>query len=300
MYMSKLIHLVDDYDKYGIHRINAVKVVYILLLLFMFNGVFSVPRPYLYYFYVPITALNAEIMFERISDKYQAFIYTILGSAVMIFFFNILKFNGIYLLCFSFFSSLGLYFIILRKMRHLWPIMSIILSLAAYSLMYPDTSKNLNMITNNFITTILAEMVIIVALFLFPLSYYYRAWLRAFLLLLKEILTNLEAIQSKQIVTDPLIQDHTKQVLTFANMLPRRFPTFSIFKLILLVNQLHLASCVEKSQITKLSREKLQLLIDNLSLFIQAVIQERPCIGFKSCKDFRKIIITWNYICSRI
>ncbi|WP_240610456.1 hypothetical protein [Legionella qingyii] len=60
MFISKLIRIIEDYDPYGNHRVNGVKVTYVLLILFAVNFIFSIPNPYFYYFYIPITAMAAE------------------------------------------------------------------------------------------------------------------------------------------------------------------------------------------------------------------------------------------------
>ncbi len=62
MFISNLIRTIEAYDPYGLHRLNGTKVVYVLLTLFIVNLLFDIPNPYFYFFYVPITAMSAEVV----------------------------------------------------------------------------------------------------------------------------------------------------------------------------------------------------------------------------------------------
>ncbi len=219
MFISKLTHIIETYDPYGTHRLNGVKVVYVLLVLFAFNMFFYIPNVYFYYFFIPITAMTAEVLVENIEDKYKSFVYTILGSCVMALLFNILRPYPLLFLLIVFISAMSLYLIALHWIRLMIPLVPIILSLAAYSLLYPDLNANLNMVLNNALTTLCAMVIILGSLILFPLSYYYRLWLRSLILLLREILENFLIISENKTVKFSLIQGHTKHVVTFANML---------------------------------------------------------------------------------
>ena len=75
MFFSKLTHIIERYDRYGIHRLNGFKVVYILLILFLFNALFDIQNAYFYFFYIPITAMAAEVMGERVEQKYTFFMF---------------------------------------------------------------------------------------------------------------------------------------------------------------------------------------------------------------------------------
>ncbi len=301
MFISRLTHIIENYDRYGIHRVNGVKVVYVLFVLFLFNLFFYIPSVYFYYFYAPITAMTVEVLFERVQDKYKAFIYAMMGTCVMVFLFNILRPYPLFFLFAVFVSAMLLYLLALQWKKILLPIVPVILSLAAYSLLYPNLNANLNMIVNNAITMLFALVIILSALVLFPLSYYYRLWLRAFGFLLEETFNHLLMIQDRQPVQVLLLQGHTKHMIMFANMLPRKLPTFTLLKINLLSNRLHLESCVPHGQFTAMRPEELSIFINHFSCFIKAIKSEK---SYEITHDENPILLklaqSWNDLCLKI
>ena len=297
MFFSKLTHIIERYDRYGIHRLNGFKVVYILLILFLFNALFDIQNAYFYFFYIPITAMAAEVMGERVEQKYTFFIVAVIGTSFMVFLFNLFTPYPLFFLFFAFISSLSIYAFALR--HSMLAIVPIILSLATYSLIYPSANTDFYSILNNMLTTLIALGVILGALLLFPLSYYYRLWLRAFQLLIDQILDNVLLLQEHKPLHWDAIQGHTRQMVLFAHLLPKQLPTYSILKINLLINQLHLISCVPVNEWLALDPRELRLFIHNLRLLRIAIPQEKPCqLLFTNNSFFSKLIHSWNYLCS--
>ena len=69
MYISRLKDIVDTYDRFCIHRINGLKAFFVLELMFLFHFIYTVPNPYFYYFYVPLTAFAAELAGNSLEEK---------------------------------------------------------------------------------------------------------------------------------------------------------------------------------------------------------------------------------------
>ncbi len=301
MFISRLIRTVEHYDPYGMHRLNGMKVVYLFFALSLGNVFFNIPNVYFYYFYIPITSMSAEVVAERVEDKYKAFITTMLGSCLMVLLFNMVSPYPLFFLFSVFVCSSLLYLIALRWGRFFIPLVPIILGLAAYSFLYADLNMNFHMAMNNAVSTLFALAIALCALILFPQSYYYRLWLRAFILLLQEILNNLIFLDEKNTKKSIVVQGHTRHLMIFSMMLPRKLPTQAILKVNLLVNRLHLESCVEKSSIVLLEKHELNLLIQQLKKFIQAVSAERPyMLSETSHPMLLKLVKTWNYLCLKI
>jgi hypothetical protein len=300
MSFSKLILTIEAYDRHGIHRLNGVKVVYVLLVLFTVNAFFYIPNPYFYFFYIPITTMSAEIMGNSIPEKYKLFIYATLGATFMIFLFNILKPYPLFFLLVAFLSSLALYFFALRGPASRLALVPIILSLAAYSLIYPDINADLYATFNNACTTLVSMTIILAALLLFPLHYYYQLWRRSLALLIQEILEYALLIQHHTDAQVPAVQGHTQFLIYFAHMIPRRLPFYTVLKINLLANQLHLISCVPQSAWKTLPADKLQLLTHNLRLLQHAIHHESPCpLLYNHSAQFSKLIHSWNYLCKK-
>lgn len=117
MFISKLSNLVESYDQYGSHRINGLKATYLLSVLIAFNMFFTIPNPYFYYFYLPITALIAEVAGETVKEKYLQLFYCIITSVITVFVFNIFA-PYWYFFILAFFYSLFLYLTWIESKHH--------------------------------------------------------------------------------------------------------------------------------------------------------------------------------------
>ena len=296
MFISKLINIIEEYDRYGEHRINGLKAVYSLMMLFFVNMVYSIPNPYFNYFYIPLTALGAEIVGVTVKHKYLLFFYTVAGSIISVFLFNITIIYPLVFLLFVFFYSLTLYLLAIHVSRNLLVPVPLILSLAVYSLSNGQINTNFYIALNNSLITLLAMLVIMVSMLFFPLSYYLRAWLRAFRLMLKQVLANFELILRNEQDTE-LIQPHLLMMVKFARLLPRKSPRFNILKINLLMNDLRLISSVEQS----CSKVDIEQMITGLRYLINAVEANQECpLNISHEPLLIKIIMCWNKLCRKI
>lgn len=301
MFISKLNNIVEAYDKYGEHRLNGLKVVYVLLILYLINLAYTIPNPYFNYFYLPITAMGAEVLGETLPEKYLLFIYTIIGSIVAVFFFSVIRSYPFLFLFFVFSYSLFLYYIALNLTQKMFVPVPIILSLACYSLVYGQVNPNFYAALNNAAVTLVAAVAIMASLLLFPRSYYLRSWLRAFILLLQQILDNYTLIAKNQEIKIQPVQGNMVRLAKYANMLPRRLPIFTILKINLLMDDLRLLSCVTDQKIIKIDQKSLNLIMTNLHHFILAVKKEKPYhLTENDSLLFAQIVAAWNSLCSKI
>ncbi len=300
MFISKLSNLIESYDQYGSHRVNGLKATYLLSVLIAFNSFFSIPNPYFYYFYIPITALIAEVAGETIKEKYLQLFYCIISSVITVFLFNIFA-PYWYFPIFAFFYSLFLYLAWINSKHHALVIAPVSLSLGAYSLLYTEINLSFYDILNNCLTIIIAMIVMFSGLVFFPLSYYYRLWLRSFVLLIDQMIEHLSLILENQKVEFDPVHGHTTHLVRYSNMLPRHLPIHTILKLNVLINDLHLMiSVTEKNAIIR-DKEEIKLLVDDLLIFKRAVEQERVCtLESTSFALLDKIISSWNHLCSNL
>lgn len=300
MFISKPIHILETYDPYGIHRLNGIKVVYVFFMLSVVNMFFYIPHPYFYFFYLPLTSMVAEVMMERIEDKYRAFVYTIVGACGMIILFDTLSAYPLFFPAAIFLATLSLYFMALRHAAIMLPLVPIILSLAAYSLLYPALNMNFKMVIENIMTTLFSMLIILASLVLFPLSYYYRLWLRAFRQSCQGLLDDFICIYKKQAIDIPVFQESTKYMIRFSNMLPRKLPVYTILKINLLLHQVQVQRDMLARQRLSMPEKDLVLLIQNLRCLTAAIDQETRCeVLVVNDSNFIKLINAWNYICSR-
>jgi hypothetical protein len=299
MFISKLTRIVEGYDPYGMHRVNGIKAAYVFFMLCIFNMMLNIPHVYFYYFYIPLTAMTAYVMVERIDDQYKVFTHAMFGTCCVVSLFNLLRPFPLFFLLAVFVSAMLLYIMAIHWKKLPLATVPIILSLAAYSLLYPNLNMNFHMIINNAMTTLLALVIILSSLILFPLSYYYRLWLRAFLFLLEEIIEHINMIREKKPIESLMIKGHTKHMMLFANRLPRSFPAWTILKISLLVHELHIKSSVPQSNITVMNEHELDVFIQELSDFRDAIKHEKLCNMHNiRHSSLLKIIRAWNHLCS--
>lgn len=294
MFISKLKHIIDKHDIYGIHRLNGLKVVYVYILLAIVNMIYNIPHPYFYFFYLPLTAIIADITTTTIRKKYIFYILTVLGTCIAIIIFNFFKSYPLYFYLAVFITSVLLYYFVLNKQNNLLPFVPILLSLASYSLLYPSINQNIRMMLFNVAITFLAMLIIISGSLLFPLSYYYRAWLRAFHLNCKDILALLQKIAEENEIEFSIRQEHLRSMVTFAQMLPNKFPTFTILKINLLLQELYF-NCVYRITVDATNIINLQ---KNMQILINAIEKEESCTT-TGCSEptFNKITRAWNRLC---
>ena len=88
MFINSLKTKLVAYDRFGEHRVNGLKAVFILEILFLINMIYSIHTPYFYYFYIPLTAFAAEIAGNTLKDKFTLYFYTLLGSTISVFLFG--------------------------------------------------------------------------------------------------------------------------------------------------------------------------------------------------------------------
>lgn len=297
MFISKLNERMNAYDPYGEQRLNGVKVVYIILIMYAVNAVLPIPNPYFYFFYVPMFCMLAEIAGQTIEEKYRYLFHCMLISIITVFVFDYFAvFWFIFVLVF--FYSLLLYFSVINNQVYVVSIVPIALAMGAYSLLFEELNTSFYFLLNNCLTLLLAMVIIFAALIFFPLSYYYRLWLRALLLLTQQVIDHASIILKHQdIIFDP-VTGHTTRLFRYANMLPHNFPAYSILKISYLINDLHLLICVPEHEELNRDENKIKSLISELTIFKATVEQEKPCeLKNSSFKELDKLIHSWNYLC---
>lgn len=296
MFISKLNERMEAYDPYGEQRVNGVKVVYIVMILFAVNFVLPIPNPYFYFFFAPIFSMIAEIAGQTIEEKYKNMIYCMVISIITVFVFNYFA-SYWFVFVLVFFYSLILYFSLINKQVFVVSIIPISLAMGAYSLLYEKINTNFYLIFNNSLTQVLSMLIILGALLFFPLDYYYRLWLRALVLLTQQVIDHASILlKHQQIIFDP-VKGHTTRLFRYANMLPRHFPFFSILKISCLMNDLHLKISVPEHDELLFNEDKIKLLIDSLTTFKAAVKLERPCeLENTPIIELEKLIHSWNFV----
>lgn len=299
MFISKLTRILEQHDPFGIFRVNGIKAVYVLMILSVVNGAIYIPHAYFYFFYVPLTGLTAEALGTTIAQKYLFFIGVTLGTVLVIAIFNLcFPFPLIFL--FVVFVMVGVMYLYLLKDQSKLFWVPIILSLGSYSLNYRAVNGTPFEIFNNGLTIVISMLVVLGALALFPLSFYYRVWLRAFYQVANLSLKNFLILQSGALsVTDTPIFIITMR--TYAGMLPRCFPTYSIMNMTFHIHKMYLMSCVSWAPRPILTSQDIADLVQQLQILLIAIEQETPCIIQESAHPkIHKIIQSWNYCVSRI
>ena len=104
--LATLKDRVEKYDPFLEHRTNGLKAVFVLEILFCFNFIYTVPNPYFYYFYVPLTAFASELAGRTLTEKYVLFLVTMLGSIISIFLFGLFSTYKTFFIFFVFFFTL--------------------------------------------------------------------------------------------------------------------------------------------------------------------------------------------------
>jgi hypothetical protein len=307
MFISQLKDKLHAYDKYGEHRTNGLKILFILQLLFLFNYIYSVHNPYFYFFYVPLTAFTAEILGNTLEEKYLFLLFTITGCAISIFLFGLFSVYKLFFVFFVFFYSLFLYYLVIHHLKKMLALVPLILSLAVYSLIYENADSNFYIALNHMLETLVAMGLIFIGLYLFPKKYYFIIWQRAFL----EVLTKLEFL------TQELYEERIETIPVFSGiiimgkyskMLPHSIHYYSVLKITLLAFELIMSLSYILSFRKKIKTAYIKVFNHYLKLMLEACKKKRPVFisnhdhillkQSHELKVLRRLILSWNYLCT--
>lgn len=306
MFISHLVDKLEAYDPYGIFRMNGVKALFLAELLFITYYFSNITHPYFYYYYVPLTAIAAECAGHTLSEKYRFLFYTILGATLLIFCYGLMSPYRAFFIVFVLISTISLYHIGLKRDRAMFVAAPIILSLAAYSLIYVESDTNFYIALNHALKTLFAGVVMLVGLMVFPKSFYLNIWQRAFYHYCKEIETISQAILNKKIEHIEIVSP----VLTmecYAKMLTTRMPYYSIIRITILAFHLTMGMSYLLNFRDEIDDQHIRLLSGYMHKLADAVkhksplnINQNEILRLKEADNLNtlnKLINTWNGIC---
>jgi hypothetical protein len=308
MFISQLKSKLLAYDKYGEHRINGTKALFVVELMMVFNFFSSMQNPYFYYFYAPLTCFTAEITGSTLEEKYLFLFFTLVGSALTIFLFDVLSVYKTFFVFFVFFYSIGLYFIVLKKLPNMIIVVPLMLSVASYSLIYGSyQGSNFYIALNHALQTLAATVVAFIALYLFPQKCYFEIWRRAFF----DVINNLESFCFKliheEVKTIP-ISAGTIMMARYSKMLPRRMKYYTVLRLTMLAFELVMGMSYLLSFQKQIKTPYVVVLHKYLAKLSNACKKKKPVIltpqelpVFNETHELRvvyKLILSWNYLCA--
>lgn len=306
MFISQLKNSLNNYDPFGEHRVNGLKAVLVLELLFLFNFFYSIPNPYFYYFYVPLTAFAAEIAGTTLKDKFVFYFFSVMGAILAVFIFNLASSNKTFFVIVVLLYSLLLYWVAIYKLRSLFVPVPLILSLAAYSLLYSASDNNFYIALNHSLQSFVAMLVVMVGLVLFPRSYYLWIWRKSLQQLLSKVSEYTAQISRGESVEIPIIQG-TIMLQRYALMLSPRMRIFSILKITLLAMDLVMSLAYLEAFQKQLQApyivflQRYVALLSNACLTWQALpIPLHDVQIFQETHELRTVyhlIKSWNYLC---
>lgn len=306
MFISQLKNSLNNYDPFGEHRVNGLKAVLVLELLFLFNFFYSIPNPYFYYFYVPLTAFAAEIAGTTLKDKFVFYFFSVMGAILAVFIFNLASSNKTFFVIVVLLYSLLLYWVAIYKLRSLFVPVPLILSLAAYSLLYSASDNNFYIALNHSLQSFVAMLVVMVGLVLFPRSYYLWIWRKSLQQLLSKVSEYTAQISRGESVEIPIIQG-TIMLQRYALMLSPRMRIFSILKITLLAMDLVMCLSYLEAFQKQLQAPYIVFLQRYVALLSRACLtwQALPIPLhdvqiFQETHELRTVyhlIKSWNYLC---
>jgi hypothetical protein len=268
------------------------------MILMLANIFYNIPNPYFYYFYLPLTAMSAVVLNDNLKQQYLSFIYAVIAICAMAVLLNLFIPTPIFYIPASFLIAWGLYSLAIDRYQSLLPLAPVILSLAAYSLNYTDLNYNREVMLRDISITSLATLIILASLMLFPLSYYYRCWARAFHHFVSQLIEDLEIKQEERDTVLLLRQEHHCGMMSLSNMMPKKSATFSILKINLLTQRLSL----KYSKANRLFDEEIkahkETLIRHLKVLLKNIYHHQPCfVEEEMDPTLVRLIKSWNRLC---
>ena len=307
MFISKLVAKLEAYDPFCLHRVNGLKAVFILELLFFVNLVYRIKDPFFYYFFIAMIGLLVEPAGKTVREKYVLVFLTLIGSIVSVLLFGILSINQTLLVFFVFFYLLIFYFLAIRHFPILIVPVPIVFSLAAYSLLYAPHDRDFYVALNHGIVTLVALVVVFSGLISFPHRYYWKIWHRA----LSKVLENVEHSMTRLFQGEPLtvpVMSSTIILERYSRMVFRHKNYFSILKITLYAFQLVMALSYSATFQQRLNQDLQALFLKYLGELRQSFQdQQRVLINTvdvptflatQELKTLYGLMRSWNYVCS--
>lgn len=307
MFISQLRAKILAYDHFGEHRTNGLKILFALQFLFLFNFIYTVQNPYFYFFYVPLTAFAAELIGATLEEKYLFLFCTLIGCSISIFFFGVFSVYKLYFVFFVFFYSLLLYYIVIHFLKKMLALVPLILSLAVYSLIYENADSNFYIALNHLLETVVALILILLSLYLFPKRYYLAIWQKAFADVLNKLAFLSQELCNNEVKTIPVFQGIIVME-RYSKMLPKTIRTYSVLKITLLAFDLIMSLSYMLSFRKQIKTEYIKVFNHYIKKIIDVYPSKKPLALTKQdfilleqsyeLKILYKLILSWNYLCA--
>lgn len=315
MFTLKLVKWFNRYDLYGEYRLNAFKGLFVLIILFGLNVIF---KPYNsgYYF---VTFGAYTVMAEMLTvNPRKKILSVIIYSTILAFSLVVLGLLSVFPFCylaFAFIFIAVLYSIVLYKFESFYLAATLIVVLAI--LLSDGASNNFYVELNNLITMFFSLLVIIVLILVFPKSYYYRIWLRAFFLELQSINHKLELLidnlANEAPITPHIAPAHIVKMNQYSQLLPKQIYSYSTLRInVALISLLGFIALINTSYVVSKEVVLLKSFHTQLSDFLFAVTNEHVFNfvynpAFAECRAYRHayhrftiIVNSWNRLCLNI
>jgi len=308
MFISRLKDKFYAYDKYGEHRTNGVKVLFVLEFMMVFYFFSSITNPYFYYFFVPLTCFAAEVAGTSLEEKYLYLFSVLTGSIITIFLFDVLSIYKTFFVFFAFFYALTIYYVVLNKLPTMILVVPAMLGLGSYSLIYVGhRDSNFYVALNHSLNTLSAMGVMFLALFLFPQKYYFFIWRRAFLEVIDHMEDFFRRALNEEAKTVPIFPG-VIMMQRYAQMLSRKMKYYTIVRITMLTFELVMGMSYILSFQKHMKMGYVRVFHEYLVTFNEACKKYQPVIltpwDFKALqltyelRLMHKLILSWNYLCA--
>lgn len=312
MFISKLGNLLDSYDIYGEYRVNALKILYIIIILFICNLIFAPHHAILNFILIPILAILIETTLVGARLKIiGTIVFCILSAATMLVYDLTYQHPTLFTVI-VLFSSILIYYLSITKYPYLFGAEPFILCIGFLS-GHKAGNSNLYEAFNGLTTLAFGVLLILGLLILFPRWFYYRLWLRAFYFSVVGIRDTLELSLEDQRSKFTRLHRHLIKMDQYAKTVGHQRYNFSLTKINLCICKL-CGYIVISENINMIDRQlRIQRGVEILNTLITAIASDKPFMGdldkiISNYHDesslvgvyFKNIILSWNNLCSRI
>lgn len=305
-YKLSLLRAMDNYDPYGIMRVNALQTITIVIGLLFVDGFFRLPGF--------SQAINLPILGLVITG-------TIFGhyarlKAITIFCFASIIYTT--LLCFviNYISLLVLVtgitvatlFALSRK--HYPPFINMIALVQVVASVLSQTPNSGDITQIARIILDLSSMMVLTIIFmsLFPKKYFFRIWKRALYCSIKELGEKFSSINLNQINTQQLLLTHSIRLFNLTDNLSNEEKGFFARRIALILTEIYTSLAALATRAISIETNELNIFVTLCNQFCIALNQDQPLYFFYTVesknphflilqKNFNKAVKTWNKLC---
>lgn len=296
----------NEYDPYGIMRVNALQSIIVMIGILVVNGFYQLPS-FSLALNLPVLALVIIGTVYGYFPRLKAIIVFCLSSIIYTVLFCFVK-NYISLLVLVTGVVIACLFAFSRKFYPTFLNMIALVQVVASMFAQGTSSSDVYEIVRLVLDLISMTVLTIIFMYFFPKIYFFRVWKRALYLSIKELGEKFNSINLNQINTQHLLLVHLVRLFNLTDSLSYQENGLFARRIVLLLTEVYTSLAALASRTISIEPPELQTFVSLCNQFCHALTNNYPLYFVYTVesnnphflilqKNFNKTVQTWNKLC---